>query len=171
MLEGTDRRFKLLLGTTHGEPTSEDGELHLPRFVALRARLRGVFPCLASLPDALLVAVLAAMGDIDSYAVGYIAASFAFVRQLDHHPERGDGTATETERRLGALDSREEGFLPADVGTGRGDNVLPSDPGDTYEGLGWRNLQGLCYPGIRDASLTSTMEKAVALLTAFHRSA
>lgn len=170
-LEGTDRRFKLLLGTTHGEPTAEDGELHLPRFLALRGRLRAVFPALAQVPDALLAGLLGAVGDTDAYAVGYITASFAFMRQLDQHPERGDGKSTEVERKLGELDGRKEGFLPQDVGTGRGDDVLPSDPADMYEGPGWRNMQGLCYPGLGRRSLTSTMEKAVALLTAFHRSA
>lgn len=171
MVEGTDRRFRLLLDATHGEPTPEEGSLHLPRFLALRARLRAAIPALTHVPDALLVALLCAAGGMDAYPLRYVTGKFAFTRLLDNHPERGDGEATEAERKRGLLDYLKDVVLPRDVGTGRGDDVLPDSPHDYYEDLGWRNMQGLGYPDLGRRALTSYMEKTVALLTAFHSSA
>lgn len=168
MLEGQDRCFRFLLDVTHGEPTTEDGELHLPRFLALRARLRTAIPALAHVSDPLLMALLCAVGGGDSFTVRYLTGSFVFTRLMDNHPEIGDGRATEAERKLGKLDHREEGTVPHDVGTGRGDDVLPSNP-HGWDELGWRNVQGLCYSYADSRALTSTMTKTVALLGAFHR--
>lgn len=168
-MEGQNRRFRLLLDVTHGAQAAEDCEIHLPRFLALRARLCTAIPALAHTPDALLMALLCAVGGGDSFTLEYLTGCFAFTRLMDNHPEIGDGRATEAERKLGKLDNREEGFLPNDVGTGYyGDDVLPSDPHDYYE-LGWGDVQGLCYPELSSRALTSIMTKTVALLEAFHR--
>ncbi len=168
-LEGQDPRFRLLLDVTHGEPTPEDGELHLPRFLALRPRLRTAIPALAPVSDPMLLALLCAVGDggVDaSFTTRYLTGAFAFTRLMDAHPERGDGHATEAERKLGKLDWN-EGNLPRDVGTRGGDNVLPSDP--LGEGPRWMHIQGLCYPDL--PGFTSKMKKTVAQLKAFHRGA
>jgi hypothetical protein len=158
-----------VLAVSHGEPTAEHSELHLPRFLGLRTRLRAAFPSLSRVADPLLLALLCAVGgDDDSFTLRYLTGTFAFIRLMEHHPERGDGQATEAERALGKLDYREE-YIPEDVGTGRGDSVLPSGP-DSYE-MRWSHIQGLGYPDLRLRALTSAMQKTASLLEAFHRQA
>ena len=79
---------------------------------------------------------------------------------------RGDGRATEAERKLGYCD---ESSRIWDVAARRGDNALPANPSGYYE-LGSKNIQGLCYPDLADG-VDTTMRRIAGLLNAFHRGA
>lgn len=103
LLEGEDPTFRLLHQQTGVEcigewgPRREESALHLPRFLALRARLRAALPALASIPDATLIALI----ERDSWARhGTAARSFPHVRLMPGHPERGDGQPSEWEATL-----------------------------------------------------------------------
>jgi hypothetical protein len=170
LLEGQDRRFRLLLDTAHGERVAEGSELHLPRFFTLRPHLRTAIPALARVSDPTLVALLCAMGDSNAAGtVKHVASHFAFTRIMKGHPRCGDGEPTEAERALAGL-CRDSVDVPADLGKRPGgDDALEPE---SYVPMEWLNIRGLCVlNAMEDPSFKPRVEKAVALLDAFHRGA
>lgn len=115
LLQGDERHLLLHMGHTHGwedrrwhdrRVRKAKAELHLPRFINLRATLRSLFPGVALVPDRTLLALLTLLcrqGRHRIETVKYIAKEFAFVRLMEGHPERGEGQPTKAERKTAGM--------------------------------------------------------------------
>lgn len=102
--EGTSRRFRLLLCLPEGSNDDAQAELNLPRFLALRARLRAALPALARVSDVVLLILLAKTSKMcGTETLQNLASHFAFLHLLPGYPDRGDGQPTEAERQLWGL--------------------------------------------------------------------
>lgn len=167
VLEGSDPDFHLIFSQAHGERTHHNQpQLHLPRFLALRARLRTVFPCLERVPDYKLLALLSHISGTDcSSGADYVASICAFTRLMPGHPERGDGQPTEDEQAIYAIYA-EDDEPPLALGADGKDDAEP----DGHLDMGWLKIRGLCVlnvPGVpADFSLVG---ESIEAIDAFHR--
>lgn len=167
LLEGSDpsSTFQLLFAEGRGKEFRVCGpQLHLPRFLALRARLRLAFPRLASVSDAVLFGLLAHISGSSCSSTGaYEASTCAFIRLMPGHPERGCGQPTKAEQELFKVYEHGNG-VPVALGDG---DVEPADD----LGKGWFKIRGLCVLSIRHPIDFSGVGKAIKLIDAFHRGA
>ncbi len=133
-------------------------DIHLPRFLALRARLRTAFPTLAPVSDAALLAILAEAVEGSGSTV---ADDFALVRLVPGHPERGDGKPqTEAERKKARF-----GEVPQDVGKGGRE---PGPRSYCHGMLPFTSMRGMAVSLLDSARLRPAVNQAMALIDAFH---
>lgn len=85
-------------------------DLHMPRFINLRARLRLAFPALARVTDTALLAVLAYIIDGCS-TPAMLACDVALVRRMPDHPERGDGEPQAATESTGGQDAHQREII------------------------------------------------------------
>lgn len=174
LLKGQARnpRFQLLGSFVDGEGVEDEKpQLHLPRFLALRTRLRQTFSALAHVSDPVLLALLRVMGGgSDDQAVQRVAGYFAFTRLMPNHPERGGngGQPTDAETKLGALEYRKASDVPVEAVDGA------MDPYAAMYTLNFRGIDVWDYEAGDESGTPSrlrpAMNKMVAQLEAFHRS-
>lgn len=116
LLEGNNPTYHPILAFTGGDAASQP-DIHLPHFLDLRNRLCAAFPPLAALPDTKLLVLLGvATKGIDKSRINTLKESFALVRLVLGHPERGNRQPTMEAEREAARRRRTE--VPADVAAG-----------------------------------------------------
>lgn len=164
LLEGSDPTFRLVFSQMHGEESRDSRpQLHLPRFLALRARLRAVFPRLACVSDPMLLGLLAHISDSDCSSGGeYVASICAFTRLMPGHPERGD---EEAQWDLYSIYEKGEDATPVALGADGNDDVELTD----QLGRGWLKVRGVCVLNIYYPIDFSVVGEAIELIDAFHR--
>lgn len=154
LLEANDPTFHLILAFSSGDTRSQP-DIHLPRFLELRARLRAAVPALAAgISDTALIVLLAAAMKGVSH-VQILEESFANLRLVPGHPE----PATEAEREAARV-SPYRNPVPEDQGAGG--TGMPRRHYDDY----WVSLamvRGMAVPWAQ-------AQQAMAVVDAFHRS-
>lgn len=177
LLQDDNPRFKLLLHNPNDLDMPNDGdendprlifpELHLTRFLDLRAQLRTAFPTLTRISDPLLLALLCKMGKSnDSKAVKNVAISFACTRMMPYHPESRDGKPTDAERQLGGYSA----VIPQNIGRHNDDNYPAFLPGDTFEWYCGKSPRGLSLLIESEGGRTKReMKQILDSIDAFHR--
>lgn len=152
LLEGNDPTYRPVLPYTSGDAANQP-DIHLPHLLDLRNSLRTAFSPLAAISDTTRLALLG-MGTKDIDRVNTLKESFALVRLVLGHPERGNGQPTTEAERKTARRKRTE--VPADVAAG-GHRLFYDD-----WMVGLMLVRGMAMP-------RPQVQQAMAVVDAFHR--